>query len=298
MSTVPNDALERGRAALSPMDILRRWAPVIPVVACVVSGWLQGTFVIGTRPPSVPASRWKAHESQAIQQGANAALLLVAWAALIHRRRWMTIQWLVLESPTALVIVSELAFVLALLYGALSNIGMPGLFWHFQPRVQFGDGMGVTLYAFWMISLLFKSYQERNLASGGRSLWSRHAANWSEQRPNSEADDGLASFLRYVGPLLFFVLVLPASFPIMRAWDHDRAVEWPWLAGVAAGTTAVAIGNRQRLLARLDGIVARAFNWLLAPLRRGAPRPKPQQAHDETFTAPSRGNPVLMVCLF
>jgi len=290
-------ATKSSRLPPSFMDTLRRWAPVMLIVACVVSGWFHGTFVIGTRPPNVPASLWAAHESQAIQQGANAALLLVAWAAWIHRRRLLSLQWLVLESPTALVIAGELAFVLSLLYGALSNMGMPGLFWHFQPRVQFFTGTGVTLYAFWMLSLLFESYEERMATSGGRCFWARHDGQWPGRRPESERESGLAQFLRYVGAMLIFVLVLPASFPTMRAWDHHRTVEWPWLAGVAAGTIAVAIGTRLRLLARLDEVVAQACGRFFTSLRRWAHLPLREVSPKATATAPANGNPVLLVSL-
>ena len=80
------------------VDRWRRWAPLVVILCCVLVGWIHGTFFIPQKPDGVSASKWALRESQAIQDGANYALLLIAGAAWIHRRRLAALQWLVLES--------------------------------------------------------------------------------------------------------------------------------------------------------------------------------------------------------
>jgi hypothetical protein len=68
----------------------RRWSPYALILGCVFIGWIHGAYFIPQKPDGVSASKWALRESQAIQDGANYALLLIAGVVDRARPRALT----------------------------------------------------------------------------------------------------------------------------------------------------------------------------------------------------------------
>jgi hypothetical protein len=62
---------------------------------------------------------------------------------------------LAFTSLQGVIIVSELGVLFSLVYGGMAGMGMPGVFWNENPWIELNAAMGVTLFYFWMLYLLF-----------------------------------------------------------------------------------------------------------------------------------------------
>jgi len=62
----------------------------------------------------------------------------------------------------SLLVVAELGALIWLVYGGMASMGMPGAFWNENPWIELYAGMGVTLFYFWMLYLLFVQDYDRH----------------------------------------------------------------------------------------------------------------------------------------
>jgi hypothetical protein len=155
--------------------------------------------------------------------------LVTLVASLIIGSLWkdiLSLRWLVLKSLSGLLIGAELAIVIAMLYGGLADIGMPGLFWHFNPSVQFRAAFGVTLFAFWMPYLLFMRDFDANRETVDQLYWSRFQQRWPDQirsaalfDPDTGVPDAANQLRWYLGRFGFLILVVVSiRAPVSRTW--------------------------------------------------------------------------------
>ena len=184
-------------------------------------------------------------------------ICIVAVLAALAFRRLTPILWsLFLSSLPGVFIAGELTAVFWLVYGGLASIGMPGLFWSRDPWTMMRSSLGVTLFVYWMLYLAFIGDFEVHRDEDERRVWHRFRPVLEAGglpallgRPIGENGliDSLRWFLAYASLPALLALAIPAVLPAARPGGDRVVVEWPWLAGMAAGAGLIAaIVTRRR----------------------------------------------------
>jgi hypothetical protein len=191
----------------------------------------------------------------------QSTIFVVASLAFLYFRRLVPILWsLFQQSLSGLLIAVELAIVFWLVYGGLAEIGMPGLFWSPQPQTMMRSAMGVTLFVYWMLYLLFVRDFEAHRRQPELQVWARFRPVLESsglpgliKRPlGAEVATGqLRWFLAYAGLPALMALAIPALLPAARPGDGVAIVAWPWLQGMALGVLAVTAIAATRAATRL-----------------------------------------------
>ncbi len=190
--------------------------------------------------------------------------LLVFMAYYRYLRAFL---WLALPGLSRLAVVAATLFVVSIIYGCFSEMGMPGLFWHHQWRVQFGAAFGAMLFCFWMLYLLIVGDTHANPPETERSFWHRYKKRWPDDpshaglfnadAPDAESHSQLGASFAAFGPPIVFLMILPSVFPILGPWydpesTNNPLLAWPWLLGVTLGGLCIAAIVRSRDLSRLN----------------------------------------------
>jgi len=189
-------------------------------------------------------------------------LTLVLGLTAVSTWRLYPILWRVVHTGLAnhllLLAVSLLVW---LVYGGLSGMGMPGLFWNAEPSDQFMAGLGAALFVFWMLYLLFVSDYEAHRDDPEHRAWAllqptlRHFLPplldpMVPEAPTASRQMGW--FVFFAASPLLTMLALPAVLPTIRAGDVDEIVAGPWLAGLASGVAAAVLVVLTRVPTRLN----------------------------------------------
>ena len=192
-------------------------------------------------------------------------ICIVAVLAGLGFRRLTPLLWsLFLSSLPGMLIAAELGVVFWLVYGGLASIGMPGLFWNPDAWTMLRTSLGVTLFVYWMLYLVFVHDFEAHKHEPERQVWHRlrpvlEASGVPAllRRPLGENTmvDGLRWFLAYAGLPALLALVIPAVLPAVRPGGGRVVVEWPWLAGMALGIGLIAAIITTRAATRLHALV-------------------------------------------
>lgn len=159
-----------------------------------------------------------------------------------------------------ILIGAEVGLVFWAVYGGLSEIGMPGLFWNADPLSQGFAGAGVTLFWFWMLYLLFIPDYEAHRHAPERQVWTRFQPVLTRSgvpawlgfdTATASGAARLGWFLAYAGLPGVVLLALPAVLPAARPGYLASIVAAPWLAGMAVGLGVVFLAVRWRVATRL-----------------------------------------------
>jgi hypothetical protein len=189
-------------------------------------------------------------------------LVIVAGLASAATWRLFPILWKVVHASLSThLVMLGVVFLLWLVYGGLSGMGMPGLFWNASPTDEFMAALGVSLFVFWMLYLLFVSDYESHRDEPERRLWTRLAPALQEFRlpaallgDPSTASPGaqMGWFLAYAGFPILVALALPAVLPSVRSGDLEWVVAAEWLLGLGAGVGMAALVVLTRIPTRLN----------------------------------------------
>ena len=117
-------------------------------------------------------------------------IVVVAALALASFRRLVPVLWSLFQSSlSGMLIAAEMAVIFWLVYGGLAGIGMPGLFWNPDAWTMLRTALGVTLFVYWMLYLVFVHDFEVHGHEPERQVWHRF-------RPVLEAS-GLPALLKH-----------------------------------------------------------------------------------------------------
>ncbi|MDG3007886.1 hypothetical protein [Paludisphaera mucosa] len=109
-----------------------------------------------------------------VENGQQTVIVLVFALALLGFGRFVPALWSLCQSSlSGLLIAAEFGLVYWIVYGGLAGVGMPGLFWHFDPSVRLRAAFGVTIFTYWMLYLLFIRDYEVHRHEPGRQIWTR-----------------------------------------------------------------------------------------------------------------------------
>jgi hypothetical protein len=231
---------------------------LLAIVPALIAGrgFLDGSW--SQRPTDGPVATMV---DSLIDGSQKSALLVVASLAFLYFRRFIPILWsLFQQSLSGLLIAIELGIIFWLVYGGLAGIGMPGLFWSPTPGTMMRAAVGVTLFVYWMLYLVFvrdfevhSRHPERQVwtvfrpvleASGLPRLFKRSVGNLG-------ATGQLRWFLAYSGLPALLALAIPALLPAMRPGDAAGTVAWHWLFGMALGVLTAAVIVKTRAATRM-----------------------------------------------
>jgi len=189
-------------------------------------------------------------------------LAVVLGLTILSTRRLYPILWRVVHSSMANhTLMLGVVFLLWLVHGGLSSMGMPGLFWNAVPRDEFMAGMGAALFVFWMLYLLFVSDFEMRHKAPNTRLWTqfepvlrdflpRGLAARLAERPT--AIHRMSWFLFLSAFPILMALAIPAVLPSIRSGDFQTIVAAEWLLGLAAGIIVAWVIIITRIPTRLN----------------------------------------------
>ncbi|AMV37803.1 hypothetical protein [Planctomyces sp. SH-PL62] len=196
-------------------------------------------------------------------------LTLVLGLTAVSTWRLYPILWRVVHTGLANhVLLLEVALVLWLVYGGLSGMGMPGLFWSPEPSDQFTAGMGVTLFIFWMLYLLFVSDYEAHREDPEHRAWSSLAPVLRRFLPPAldrlvptapPASEQMGWFVFFAASPILTMLALPAVLPTIRSGAVQEIVAGPWLMGLAGGAVIAVVVVLTRIPTRLNELRRQAL---------------------------------------
>ncbi|WP_337173291.1 hypothetical protein [Paludisphaera sp.] len=157
------------------------------------------------------------------------------------------------------------AFLVWLIYGGLSSMGMPGLFWSPERGDQFMAGMGSVLFVFWMTYLVFVSDYE---ARAEDRLWARLAPAleaylppWLDrlvpERPTASGQ--MIGFVFFAASPALLLLAMPAVLPAIRAGALQGVTATDWLLGLGAGVATALLVVTTRVPTRLNELRRQAL---------------------------------------
>ena len=191
----------------------------------------------------------------------KSALYIGAALAFLSFRKLVPVIWPLFQSSLAgLLIAAELAAVFWLVYGGMAKIGMPRLFWAPQGWTTLQSAVGVTLFIYWMLYLVFVRDFEVHSHEPDRQVWSRFRLVLEESglpalfRQSLDHVDGATQIrwlLAYTGLPALLAMAIPALLPAIRPVENAALVEWPWLGGMAIGVATVALACWTRVATRL-----------------------------------------------
>jgi len=200
-------------------------------------------------------------------------LVVVLGLTILSTRRLYPVLWRVVHSSMANhSLMLGVVFLLWLVHGGLSSMGMPGLFWNAVSRDEFMAGMGAALFVFWMLYLLFVSDFVMHHDDPENRLWAQFepvlrdflppglAARLPE-RPSAAGRMSLFLFLSAF-PILM-ILAIPAVLPSIRSGDFQTIVAWEWLLGLFAGILAAWVVIITRIPTRLNELRRHALRGRL-----------------------------------
>ncbi len=191
-------------------------------------------------------------------------LLVVTSLMLLYAYKLFPILWSLARSGMAgMWITSELMFLFWLVYGGLSGMGMPGLFWNPSFWPQFTAGFGVTMFVYWMLYLAYVLNASNHRGHPEQLIWTRFEPvlvdsglpallGHDPARQGSVAR--LGWFLGYTGLPALIALALPAVLPAVRPGDVARVVAVPWLLGEATGALTITAVVRGRMAHRFHAV--------------------------------------------
>lgn len=189
-------------------------------------------------------------------------LVVVLGLTILSTRRLYPVLWRVVHSSMANhTLMLGVIFLIWLVHGGLSSMGMPGLFWNAVPRDEFMAGMGAALFVFWMLYLLFVSDFEMHHEDPRDRLWAqfepvlrdflpRGMSARLPERPSASMRMSLFLFLSAF-PILM-ILAIPAVLPSIRSGDLQNIVAPEWLYGLGAGIVAAWVVIITRIPTRLN----------------------------------------------
>jgi hypothetical protein len=243
-------------------------------------------LVIAIMPPLL--DRWEAFYRGAGRDGpvvgmvgrmisyADKSIVLVLAALYIWSfgRLVPVLLHLIFSSLSCSVVGAELGLVFWLVYGGLASIGLPGLFWNPNPWSMFQAGLGVTLFLYWMLYLLFVRDYELHRDEPTKQVWVQFVPVFEASgfcrdsgREIDCADNvsRLRWFLAYAGLPGLVALAIPAVLPTVRPGGGPPLVAWPWLAGIVLGVLIVTATAWSRVSTRLHEfwrqLVSRQFHF-------------------------------------
>lgn len=189
-------------------------------------------------------------------------LTIVLGLAVLSTWRLYPILWRAVHVGMANhVVVLALAFLIWLVYGGLSGMGMPGLFWSPASADQFMAGLGAGLFVFWMLYLLFVSNYEAHRDHPEERIWGRLEPAlraflppaFGRRVPERPTTSGqMAWFVFFAATPFITMLALPAVLPSIRACAVQEVVAESWLSGLAASAAAAAVVVVTRIPTRLN----------------------------------------------
>jgi len=189
-------------------------------------------------------------------------LAIVVGLTVLSTWRLYPILWRAIHGGLANhLVMLGVAFLLWLVYGGLSGMGMPGLFWSPARDDQFMAGLGATLFVFWMLYLLFVSDYEAHREDPEHRIWARlepalrsflppRLGRLVPERPTVSGQMGW--FVFFAAAPFVYMLALPAVLPSIRAGAVQEVVAEPWLAGLAAGVAMAGVVVATRIPTRLN----------------------------------------------
>ncbi|WP_165251314.1 hypothetical protein [Paludisphaera soli] len=189
-------------------------------------------------------------------------LTLVLGLTAVSTWRLYPILWRLVHTGLANhILLLGVALLLWLVYGGLSGMGMPGLFWSPEPSDQFTAALGVTLFMFWMLYLLFVSDYEAHREDPEHRAWDSLAPTIRHFLPpvldrfvptEPSASEQMGWFVFFAASPIITVLALPAVLPTIRAGAVQEIVAKPWLLGLAAGVATALVVVVTRIPTRLN----------------------------------------------
>jgi hypothetical protein len=254
------DDRNRGRSRVAMSEIT---APNEPRIGPIAMLWpLALIALLLLLDAALPLLATGGTASTVVDKSQKTSFVIVLVLAFVGFGRLVPVLWsLCLASAAGLLIAAEVGLVLWFVYGGLTEVGMPGLFWHHDRSTQVRAAFGVTLFVYWMLYLLFIRDFEDHRAEPVRQIWVRFRPLLrASGLPALLGRDGVATdavgqlrwFLLYAGlPALLF-LALPAILPAMRPGPATKAVAWPWLFGMATGAVVVGLIVWTRAATRLN----------------------------------------------
>jgi hypothetical protein len=165
-------------------------------------------------------------------------------------------------------------FLVWLIYGGLSSMGMPGLFWSPEGVDQFTAGMGAALFVFWMTYLVFVSDYEARAEEPERRLWNRLAPALGAFLPprldrlipaRPTASGQMIGFVFFAASPFILLLALPAVLPTIRAGALKDVIAKGWLLGLAAGVATAVLVVTTRIPTRLNELRRQTLRWEFDP---------------------------------
>jgi hypothetical protein len=225
-----------------------------------------------------------------VQKTTICLVAVLAW--LGFRRLTPLLSSLFLSSLPGMLIAAELGVVFWLVFGGLASIGMPGLFWSPDAWTMMRTALGVTLFVYWMLYLVFVHDFEAHKDEPERLVWHRlRPALETSGLPvllrwrlgENSMVDGLRWFLAYAGLPALLALVIPAVLPAARPGGGVVIVEWPWLAGMALGTSLIAAIVTTRAATRLHALVMHLLRGQLNLRRLVGLDPERRQPNTNTW---------------
>jgi hypothetical protein len=218
--------------------------------------------------------------------------LIALLAGLAFGRLAPVLSSMFLSSLSGMLIATELAAIFWLVFGGLAGIGMPGLFWSPDPWTMIRTSLGVTLFIYWMLYLLFVRDFEVHCDEPEQQIWHRF-------RPVLEASgmpallkrhvgdnvmvDGLRWFLLYASLPALLAMAIPAVLPAARPATARVVVEWPWLGGMALGIGLIAVIVATRAASRLHQLVTPRAAWWIRFRGRAGRCPDRQPPNSNTW---------------
>lgn len=159
-------------------------------------------------------------------------------------------------------------FLLWLVYGGLSSMGMPGLFWSPERGDQFMAGLGSALFVFWMLYLIFVSDYEAHSEDAEHRIWTRLAPALEAFLPpwldwlvpaRVTASGQMVGFVFFAASPALLLLAMPAVLPAIRAGAVKDVVAADWLLGLGAGVAAAVLVVTTRIPTRLNELRRQAM---------------------------------------
>jgi hypothetical protein len=195
----------------------------------------------------------------------KSALFIGAALAFLSFRKLVPVIWPLFQSSLAgLLIAAEIAVVFWLVYGGMARVGMPRLFWAPHEWTMLRSAVGVTLFIYWMLYLVFARDFEVHSHEPSRQVWIRFRrvlaesglpALFGQDLDRVHGATQIRWLLGYSGLPALLALAVPALIPAVRPAGSRALIEWPWLAGMAIGVGVVALAVWTRVATRLHELL-------------------------------------------
>lgn len=196
-------------------------------------------------------------------------LTLVVCLTLASTWRLYPIVWRAVHTGLAPHVAMLMVVFLAwLIYGGLSSMGMPGLFWSPERGDQFMAGLGSALFIFWMLYLVFVSDFEAHVEDPERRLWGRlepallhFLPPWLDRLVpvRATASRQMVGFVFFASAPALIMLALPAVLPTIRAGAVKDVMATDWLLGLSAGVAMAVVVVITRIPTRLNELRRQAM---------------------------------------